>query len=150
MTNFYKCGECSNIMLEMGDPAGVCQNSGMQLMGAGTTDGAAEKHVPVAFIQGDEVRIQVGEVPHPMLPEHHIEWIYVKTTFGGVFCNLAAGDEPEAIFKLSPDEVVEVYEYCNLHGLWKAKSPVLPLTFDLNEVACSPEFTAGCVNPAKD
>ena len=31
---------------------------------------------------------------------------------------LKPGDKPEAVF--SSDGAVAVYEYCNLHGLWKA------------------------------
>lgn len=34
---------------------------------------------------------------------------------------LKPGQEPQAEFMISEDdEVLEVYAYCNLHGLWKA------------------------------
>ena len=34
---------------------------------------------------------------------------------------LKPGDKPEAVFALANGEtVVAAYEYCNLHGLWKA------------------------------
>ena len=34
---------------------------------------------------------------------------------------LSPGDEPKAEFTLAPgDEALAVYEWCNLHGLWKA------------------------------
>ena len=33
---------------------------------------------------------------------------------------LKAGEKPEAVFDLAGDKLVAVYEYCNLHGLWKA------------------------------
>lgn len=148
MVHFYKCQECGNLMLEMGAPNAVCKAPGMQLQQPNTTDGAAEKHVPVASIEDGRVVVRVGSAPHPMLPEHYIEWIYLKTSFGGLFCNLSPGDPPEAYFKMIPDEVEAVYIYCNIHGLWKGKDPVLPKTFDTNDVACSPEFTAGCLNPS--
>lgn len=148
MANFYKCNECGDIVLEMSAPSHECPNKDKQLLTANTSDGAAEKHVPVVAVEDGKVRVKIGSAPHPMLPEHHIEWIYVKTSFGGVYCNLAAGDPPEALFNIEPSEVEEVYEYCNLHGLWKAPEPVLPIDFDLNGVACSPEFTAGCVDPS--
>lgn len=148
MVNFYKCGECSGIMLEMGNPADLCKNSQMSILEANTTDAAVEKHVPVVSVEDGMVVVRIGEAPHPMTPEHYIEWVYVKTSFGGLFCNLAPGDPPEAKLKMVPDEVEAVYIYCNLHGLWKAKEPVLPLSFTTNDVACSPEFSAGCVNPS--
>ena len=84
-----------------------------------------------------------------MVPEHFIEWIYILTSFGGVYCDLDPGDPPEVSIPFAPDEVVSVYAYCNIHGLWKAKEPVLPAAFDQNVVACSPEFTAGCVDPSE-
>lgn len=149
MVNFFKCGECQSVMLEMAAPENVCKSDDMELLCANTSDGAVEKHVPVASYENDRVVIRVGSAPHPMLPDHYIEWIYVKTTFGGIYCNLTPGDPPEAELKLLPDEVEEVYIHCNIHGLWKAEEPVLPIDFDLNTVACSPEFNAGCINPSK-
>ena len=148
MKNFYKCNECNSIMMEMGEKKISCKKEGLDLLVPNTVDAAVEKHVPVASIVDGGVKVEVGSTPHPMLPEHHIEWIFVKTSFGGIYCDLQAGDPPEALFALKPDEVEAVYEHCNLHGLWKAKEPVLPLTFDTNDVACSAEFSAGCVNPS--
>lgn len=146
--NIYKCDGCGNVLLDFMNTAEPYKVPGLELLQANTVDAAVEKHVPVASIQTNGVKVQVGSIPHPMLPEHYIEWIYVKTSFGGIYCNLEPGDPPEALFRLVPDEVEEVYEHCNLHGLWKAESPVLPLTYDTNDVACSPEFSAGCVNPS--
>lgn len=146
--DFYKCKECNNIMADISELSEPCKSADMELLAANTVDAAVEKHVPVALIDPMGVKIRVGSEAHPMLPEHYIEWIFVKTTFGGMYCNLNPGDPPEAILRLEPDEVESVYAYCNLHGLWKAREPVLPLTFDTNDTACSPEFTAGCVNPS--
>ena len=64
-------------------------------------------------------KIKIGEVTHPMLPEHHIEWIILETKKGFQIKYLEAGDAPEAKFELVDDEAVAAYEYCNLHGLWK-------------------------------
>ena len=37
--------------------------------------------------------------------------------------DLKPGDKPEAVFALADGEtVVAAYEYCNLHGLWKAEA----------------------------
>ena len=55
-----------------------------------------------------------------MLPVHYIEWIALKTKFGNQRKALNPGDEPMAQFAiLEGDEVEAVYEYCNLHSLWK-------------------------------
>jgi desulfoferrodoxin-like iron-binding protein len=70
-------------------------------------------------VNGNTVTVKIGEVTHPMLPEHHIEWILLETKKGFQIKYLSAGDAPEAKFELSDDEAVAVYEYCNLHGLWK-------------------------------
>ena len=53
-----------------------------------------------------------------MVPEHYIEWIALVTDKTVERVYLAPGEEPKAVF----DDVGEadVYEYCNLHGLWKA------------------------------
>ena len=70
-------------------------------------------------INGNTVTVKIGEVTHPMLPEHHIEWIILETKKGVQIKYLEAGDAPEAKFELVDDEAVAAYEYCNLHGLWK-------------------------------
>ena len=88
---------------------------------ANTTDAATEKHVPVIEIDGQHVKVTVGSVEHPMLPEHFIGWIALETKQGNQRKILNPGDKPVAEFMLcDEDEVVAAYEYCNLHGLWKA------------------------------
>ena len=64
--------------------------------------------------------VKVGDIAHPMTPEHLIEWAAVKTDKGLYFRFLKAGDPPAAVFTLVDESVEEVYAYCNLHGLWKA------------------------------
>ena len=52
---------------------------------------------------------------------HYIEWVVLQTKFGNQRRALNPNDAPEVKFALLPnDEVVAVYAYCNLHGLWKA------------------------------
>lgn len=87
---------------------------------ANTTDGAKEKHVPVVEVKDNICNVVVGSTVHPMTSEHLIEFIIVVTTNGIYRKNLTPNDEPKASFALLPSErVIEVYEYCNLHGLWK-------------------------------
>ena len=59
---------------------------------------------------------------HPMTQEHLIQWIYLQTKRGGQRRALTPQDSPAAEFVLADgDAPVAVYEYCNLHGLWKAE-----------------------------
>ncbi len=88
---------------------------------ANTTDGAHEKHVPVITVDGDTVAVKVGSVEHPSLPAHYIEWILLETEMGFQIHYLKPGMKPEAVFRVN-EKAVAAYEYCNLHGLWKAEA----------------------------
>ena len=118
----YRCNKCKKIMIEVqGSPCPtMCCGEEMVLLKANTTDGAAEKHVPVVTRDGDKVIVNVGTVDHPMLEEHFIQWVAVETEKGSQIKYLKAGEKPEAVFDLAGEKLVAVYEYCNLHGLWKA------------------------------
>lgn len=87
---------------------------------ANTVDAAQEKHVPVIEVSGDEVKVAVGSVEHPSLDAHYIEFIVLVTEGGFQMKWLKPGMKPEATFKVT-DQPVAAYEYCNLHGLWKAE-----------------------------
>ena len=118
---FYICKRCGNIAIKLVD-SGVpmkCCGQDMEILEPNTTDAAAEKHVPVIAIEGDIVTVTVGEVAHPMVEDHWIEWIYLVTEQGVQAKCLKPGDEPKAMFVLDGDKVVAAYAYCNKHGLWK-------------------------------
>ena len=121
MVKFYICETCKNIITKIVDskvPV-VCCGKPMKELVPGAVDGALEKHVPKVTIEGNTVKVQIGEVIHPMLAEHYIQFIALETKNGVQIKNLKAGDEPKAEFVLADgDEAVAVYEYCNLHGLW--------------------------------
>lgn len=118
---FYVCKHCGNIIIKLHDSGVpvVCCGEKMAELVPNTVDAAVEKHVPVVTITGDKVDVKIGEVAHPMIEEHHIQWIYLVGEKTAQLVYLQPGDEPAASFVLVDDEVVEVYEYCNLHGLWK-------------------------------
>lgn len=118
--NFLKHGDCKTVLLQMGESDLRCDDVSMKTLTANTTDGATEKHVPALEYKGGELHVQIGSVEHPMLPEHHIEWILVQTKDGLMAKNLKPGEAPRAVFPVQEADVVAVYEYCNLHGLWKA------------------------------
>ena len=87
-----------------------------------TTDAAQEKHVHVVTVDGNTVSVTVGSVEHPMLEEHFITFIALETKQGVQRKALAPGEKPTAVFALAQGDVpVAAYEYCNLHGLWKAE-----------------------------
>lgn len=88
---------------------------------ANTVDAAQEKHVPVIEVNGETVTVKVGSVEHPSLPAHYIEFIVLVTEGGMQMKWLKPGDKPEATFKVT-DKPVAAFEYCNLHGLWKAEA----------------------------
>ena len=88
-------------------------------LAANTEDAAFEKHVPAVEIDGNIVTVTVGEVEHPMLDAHYIQFIYLETEDGGQMKVLAPGEAPKAVFDLDGSIPVAVYELCNLHGLWK-------------------------------
>ena len=120
---FYQCSHCKNIITYV-DNKGVpvmCCGEKMQELVPGTVDAALEKHVPVVEKDGNKVTVKVGSVTHPMLEEHHIAFIAIETKQGSQIKYLKAGEAPEAVFEIADgDEFVAAYEYCNLHGLWKA------------------------------
>ncbi|WP_312693754.1 desulfoferrodoxin family protein [Caproiciproducens sp.] len=119
--DFYRCELCGNMvaLIKKGGGTLTCCGQEMTKLEANSTDAAQEKHVPVITREGGKLKVSVGSVLHPMLPEHHIEWIALATEDKVEIVYLKPGMEPKAEF----NEVASgtVYEYCNLHGLWKAE-----------------------------
>lgn len=121
----YRCSHCGNIVEKIvdGGVVPVCCGEDMKLLEANTTDAAGEKHVPVITVDGQNVKVAVGSVEHPMTEEHLIQFVILQTEKGLQRVDLTASDKPEANFVLAEgDKVVAAYEYCNLHGLWKAEA----------------------------
>ena len=121
---FYKCEKCGNSVAYVNASGAkvVCCGDPMTEMVPKTADSATEKHVPVVKVDGNIVTVTVGSTLHPMAEEHSIQWICLQTAEGNQRKALAPGQEPVATFAITPgDKVVAAYEYCNLHGLWKAE-----------------------------
>ncbi|MFA6627689.1 MAG: desulfoferrodoxin family protein [Bacilli bacterium] len=119
---FYLCKQCGNLVVLLRNGGGqlVCCGEPMQLLEANSSDGAVEKHVPEVKVDlnGKQITVQVGSVIHPMTEAHYIQWIYVQTKKGGQLKYLTPGEQPVAKFTFIDDEVLAVFEYCNLHGLF--------------------------------
>lgn len=118
---FFKCMHCGNIV-------GVIHNTGVPMMCCGeemtelvpgTVDASREKHVPVVTLAGNTVKVSIGEAEHPMVEDHFIQWVYLQTDRGGQRKCLRPNEKPQVTFALCDEKPLAVYEYCNLHGLWK-------------------------------
>lgn len=121
---FYVCSVCGNIigMIKNNGPKVSCCGKVMNELIGNTTEASQEKHIPVVIINQDNVHVEVGSTLHPMEKEHFIEWVYVLTDKGGQRKKLEINEKPVVDFKICEDEkVLEVYAYCNLHGLWKVE-----------------------------
>ncbi len=121
---FYRCPHCGSIVAKLNEVgcAPSCCGEPMLEMKANTGDGAFEKHVPAVERKGNKILVQVGSAIHPMLENHYIEWICLVSEKGFELVNLHPGEEPKAEFELRENEKpLEVYAYCNLHGLYLAK-----------------------------
>ncbi len=121
----YRCMHCGLLVETVSDGGAVpvCCGEEMKLLKANDSDGAKEKHVPVASPCqkcGGTV-VKVGSEPHPMEEDHYIEFIEI---INGPYVNrkyLKPGEKPEAEFYVSLQPGMEIREFCNKHGLWKSK-----------------------------
>ncbi len=121
---FFKCNTCGNVvvkLIEKGVPVFCCGEQ-MQELVANTVDAAAEKHVPVFSLKNGLLDVCVGEVEHPMQDVHFINFVAVETDKGYKIVSLNPNDKPRVTIYMGDEKVKVVYEYCNLHGLWKAES----------------------------
>ena len=121
---FYRCKHCGQIVAivkKTGVPIKCCGED-MEEIIPGSVDASVEKHVPIFEVKGNKVHVRVGSIDHPMIPEHYIEWVSLKTKQGNQRKALKPGEAPFVCFSICDgDEVEAVYAYCNLHGLWKAE-----------------------------
>lgn len=122
---FLVCRHCGNmvaVVKESGVPI-ICCGEPMVEVKAETADAMLEKHVPQFEVVGNVVKVRVGEVEHPMLREHYIEWVSIQTKQGNQRKELKPGTAPEVCFALCEgDRVQAVYAYCNIHKLFCNKT----------------------------
>ncbi len=116
----YKCNICGNIteVLHGGKAQMYCCGQPMTQQLPATVEAAVEKHIPVVEKIEGGYKVKVGEVEHPMIDVHYIEWIELITDDGRVLRkHLKPGEKPEAVFMCDATKVT-AREYCNIHGLW--------------------------------
>ena len=120
---FYHCKKCGNVAVKVHDGGGalVCCGEEMSVLEPNTTDAAVEKHVPVIKHQEEDVVVQVGSAMHPMVDDHHIEFVAAVYNDRAEVACLKPGEDPAAEFTLVGNGKVKAYEYCNKHGLWASE-----------------------------
>lgn len=120
---FFKCKVCGNVVVKLVDknvPV-VCCGEVMDEILPNTTEAATEKHLPVVNVKNGVINVRVGEVMHPMEDAHYINFCVIETQDNYVIFSLNPGQTPEVSYNLNNQKPIAVYEYCNLHGLWKTE-----------------------------
>ena len=119
-TKFYICSHCRNIveMVYDTDIKIFCCGTEMNELVPNTVEASGEKHLPVVHVDGNRVTVNVGAVDHPMTEEHLIQWVQLVTDKGSQRKFLNPQDAPVVTFELAGEKPMEVYAWCNLHGLW--------------------------------
>ncbi|MCK5306722.1 MAG: desulfoferrodoxin [Candidatus Omnitrophica bacterium] len=122
LRELYRCDICGNVIeiVSEGAPALVCCNQPMEKLEAKTEDEGGEKHVPVMEEGDGGIRVKIGSVEHPMEEKHYIKFIEVLTKDRVGRVELKPGQAPEADFCMAKSDVLEVREFCTIHGLWKS------------------------------
>lgn len=123
LREIYKCNVCGNVVevIHTGATSLVCCGQPMEKLEGHSEDTGVEKHLPVVESTETGIKVRVGSVEHPMLEEHFIQLIEVLTADKVCRAELKPGQKPEAVFPVDINAVLNVREYCNLHGLWKTK-----------------------------
>ena len=100
---FYRCEVCGNILalLKNGGGTLTCCEQGMTRLAPNTTDGSKEKHLPFITKGNGKINVSIGSTVHPMLPEHHIEWIALDTGEKTEIVYFKPDMEPKAGYNIS-------------------------------------------------
>ena len=127
-TKFFLCTTCGNVVVKLVDSGvtPVCCGAEMIELKTNTSEAMTEKHLPIVTrIDDCTYKVTVSSEPHPMVDSHFIRFIFFETENGGQIKFLKSGEKAEAYFCGCKEKPVAVYEYCNLHGLWKSEIDAL-------------------------
>ncbi len=119
--NYYVCPETGTVLEGINGSLGnECLGGKLRPLSLVDYPAFEEKHVPVLEFKDGRLNVKVGKIEHPMQPEHHI--VFIEACYNGFVLRkkLNPGEAPWASFSI-PDfhGQVEVYAFCNIHGLWK-------------------------------
>lgn len=130
---FFYCPVCGNVIVKVDDSGvmPVCCGNPMRELKPNELDAESEtgeKHVPmVSLTDGGGFKVEIGSLPHPAIPEHHICFVVLETENGFEIRYLNPTEPAVASFCKCQDKPTAVYGYCNIHGLWKTtKLPTEP------------------------
>ncbi|MCP4750217.1 MAG: desulfoferrodoxin [Proteobacteria bacterium] len=118
----YGCEKCGNVAESLWDGKTEisCCNQTMTKQVPNTVDAAQEKHVPVIVKNGNKVTVKVGDVAHPMTPDHYILFVEVLAGDKVYRHDFKEGDTvAEAVFLIEETDIT-ARAYCNLHGFWQS------------------------------
>ncbi len=96
-----------------------------------TTGESHKKHLPLITIKNideniQEIQVKVGELEHPMIPEHYITNIMFYSDeeyVGGIA--LTSNLKPEGSISLNAKgKKISVIEHCNIHGDWITETTI--------------------------
>ncbi|MFH1459015.1 MAG: desulfoferrodoxin [Candidatus Omnitrophota bacterium] len=124
LKEIFQCSVCGNVVEVVNASAGVltCCDQPMLKLEAKTQDAGNEKHVPVIEKNKEKnciIKVKVGSIEHPMEDKHYIKFIEVITKNEVLRTELAPGQKPKAEFCVAEADIVQVREFCTVHGLWK-------------------------------
>ena len=123
LRELYRCEICGNIVevVNKGATALVCCGEPMIKLEAKTEDQGQEKHVPVVEETDSGIKVKVGSIEHPMEDKHYIKFIEILLKDRIIRKELKPGQAPEVKYCAAKSDVIEVREFCSIHGLWKNK-----------------------------
>ncbi len=119
---YFLCNICGNLieLINIGGGKLVCCGEPMTELIPKTDDVGNEKHLPVVEVNGKVITVKIGSVEHPMTEEHYIDWISIHYNNKVQRLKLNHTEKPVAVFDIDEEyDTLEVYSYCNIHGLWK-------------------------------
>lgn len=120
---FFYCQDGDKLVYMLNEGTGKmsCCGEPMSLLRPGTIDTMEDKHVPQLSREAGMVHVVIGKEKHPMNEERFISLIAAVQGDKVQFVHLRPGDEPQASFHVE-EGPVQVYGFCNLHGLWMTEA----------------------------
>jgi superoxide reductase len=122
---FYRCAICGNLVqiVESGVGELVCCNQPMIKLVPNSNDNVQirEKHTPVVEKSNNKTLVTLDA--HPMEEEHYIQFIAVLAKDKSMIYlkYFKPHEKVELDITNFPNEV-DIFAYCNIHGLWEYKS----------------------------